>query len=143
MSISKIFSFFNWNFNENEKIENFRSQKFSFSCKFQWNFLKFLGSKIFDLKIFHFHTNPNANFRFFRKILISKNNNFWLSDVLTFFVFYKSYFSKNKTLFFSREGHTIFEPRSNPRCPYTFVTSRKTLRYLNSRSLYSFQQPAL
>ena len=35
------------------------------------------------------------------------------------------------------------EPQSNPRCPYTFLPSRKTLHSLNSRSLYSFQQPAI
>ena len=68
---------------------------------------------------------------------------FQVQVVLTFFVFYKIYFSKNKTLFFSREGHIIFEPRSNPRCPYTSGTPRFTLHSLNSRyQLISLQLSA-
>ena len=58
------------------EIEKFRSRKFSFSYNFQWKFWKFWDrnfSKIFDLKIFHFHTNSNENFQKNRKLFDLKN----------------------------------------------------------------------
>ena len=77
---------------ENAKI----SKNFIF-IQFSMKNLKFFRSKfskIFDLKIFHFHTNSNENFRKNRKFFDLKKSHFFRKVTLTFFIFknFRSFF---------------------------------------------------
>ena len=57
-------------------VENFSIEIFSenFPYNFQWKFWDRKISKMFDLKNFHFHTNPNEKFsKIFEKMSIEKN----------------------------------------------------------------------